>query len=324
MRVPETHRCSGRLGGRIVTPVKMYRRGARGLQVQSRLASRSPVGAHSPDSRARPRLAGQSTATTDSDSKVMITREQALACLEILGLVGTPPGPDEMPRAEALGHLLFLVEACALADTDRLDQEALGAGYATAANMVVTGSMGIEGDAGTLVTLQILSRTVEDRIRRTRLDLASLDTPMDAEGGWSPFHAISAVLDAVLTLLAHPAVRVQRERAVRTAGDAHRNRECGPAHPRGTLPSRRRHPRGRAHDTAIAGLCHQFANRVENPPPQRVPLARQRPGCGIRRIVGNVRALASELLALLRTDARRRPPIMSSRGSLRCTPTCCS
>lgn len=140
----------------------------------------------------------------DDTGRAIITREQALACLKILGLEGLPAGPGEFQRAEALGHLLFLVEASALADTDRLDQEAMSSGYATAANMVVTGSMGIEGDTGTLVTLQLLSRTVEDRIRRTRLDLAALDTPLESDGGWSPYDAVSAALDAVLTLLARP------------------------------------------------------------------------------------------------------------------------
>jgi hypothetical protein len=141
----------------------------------------------------------------DGTGKVMITREQALACLEILGLVGPPPSPDEMSRAESLGHLLFLVEASVMADTDRLDQEAVRDGYATAATMVVTGSMGIEGDTGTLITLQILAHTVADRIRRTRLDLDVLDAPVEAEGGWSPCHAIGAALDSVLSLLDRPA-----------------------------------------------------------------------------------------------------------------------
>ncbi|MBR7830621.1 hypothetical protein KDK95_30245 [Actinospica sp. MGRD01-02] len=141
----------------------------------------------------------------DETGRAIITREQALACLEILGLEGPPAGPGEFQRAEALGHLLFLVEASALADTDRLDQEALSSGYATAANMIVTGSMGIDGDARTLVTLRLLSRTVEDRLRRTRLDLAALDTPLESDGAWSPYDAVSAALDAILALLARPA-----------------------------------------------------------------------------------------------------------------------
>jgi len=137
--------------------------------------------------------------------KAMITREQAVACLEILGLQGPAPSADELSRPEAIGHLLFLVEAAALADSDRLDQEALRVGYDTAANMVVTGNMGIEGDAGTLITLQLLVRLVEDRLRRTRLDLADLDTPVQDVGGWSPFQAIDSALDGVLALVARPA-----------------------------------------------------------------------------------------------------------------------
>jgi hypothetical protein len=135
----------------------------------------------------------------------MITRQQAVACLEILGLRGSAPTANELSRAEVIGHLLFLVEAAALADSDRLDQESLRAGYGTTANMVVTGSMGIEGDAGTLITVHLLTRLVADRLRRTRLDLAGLDTPVQAAGGWSPFPAIDSALDGVLGLLARPA-----------------------------------------------------------------------------------------------------------------------
>lgn len=140
----------------------------------------------------------------DDTGETMITREQALACLNILGLTGPPPGPDDMSRAESLGHLLFLVEASAFANNDRLDQEALRLGYAAAANMVVTGSMGIEGDAGTLITMHLLARALEDRIRRTRLDLEGLDTPVGPDE-WSPFQAISAALDGALALIARPA-----------------------------------------------------------------------------------------------------------------------
>jgi hypothetical protein len=159
----------------------------------------------SPGTWAKQGVSGHGIAVADDANAFMITRGQAVACLEILGLQGPAPSPDELSRAEALGHLLFLAEAAALADSDRLDQEALRAGYSTAAHMVVTGSMGIEDDAGVLVTLQLLSRLVEDRMRRTRLDLADLETPLGAEGGWSPFRAIDAALDGVLALLARPA-----------------------------------------------------------------------------------------------------------------------
>ena len=131
----------------------------------------------------------------------MITQEQAAACLQILGLDGPVPTPGELPRADAIGHLLFLVEAAVLADIDRLDQEALRAGYNSAAITVITGSMGIAGDAGTLYALHLLARLAEDRLRRTRLSLTDLDTPVGNEGGWSLFPAVDAALDGMLALL---------------------------------------------------------------------------------------------------------------------------
>jgi hypothetical protein len=139
----------------------------------------------------------------NTPSAPMITQEQAVACLQILGIEAHAPTPDKLPRAQALGHLLFLIEASTLADVDRLDQESLRVGYAAAANMVVTGSMGIEGDADTLITLHLLGRLVEDRLRRTRLDLADLDTPVEDGTGWSPTAAIDAMLNSMLALVGH-------------------------------------------------------------------------------------------------------------------------
>lgn len=138
----------------------------------------------------------------DGDTDKMISREQALACLQTLGLeqdshAGEPDAPS---GAEAVGYLLFRVEVGALADVDRLGQEDLRRGFAAAAAMVA-GDLGFGGDAATLATFAVLSRILEDRLRRTRLDLADLAPALEADA-WSAYGAIDAVIDGVLALTA--------------------------------------------------------------------------------------------------------------------------
>jgi hypothetical protein len=97
-----------------------------------------------------------------------------------------------------MGHLLFMVELGTLADVDRLGQEDLRRGYCAAAGLIATDDLDSGGDAATLATL---AEILEDRLRRTRLDLADLATSAEA-GEWRPFDAVDVVLDAVLTLTA--------------------------------------------------------------------------------------------------------------------------
>ncbi|MGH3628380.1 MAG: hypothetical protein ACRDRL_13200 [Sciscionella sp.] len=160
----------------------------------------------------------------DGDTDKMISREQAMACLQALGLEQDPHAgePDAPSRAEAVGYLLFRVEVGALADVDRLGQEDLRRGFAAAAAMVAA-DLGFGGDAATLATFAVLSRILEDRLRRTRLDLADLAPVLEA-GAWSAYGAIDAVLDGVLALTARetPAlVHVEsEEHELTAAGEA--------------------------------------------------------------------------------------------------------
>ncbi|GCD92396.1 hypothetical protein [Embleya hyalina] len=130
----------------------------------------------------------------------MISREQAVACLRVLGVEVPEPAddPDPMSRPMALGLLLFLIEAAAAGDVDRLDQEVLRSGYQSGARSAAADHPRAD-DAW--VTTFVWTRAIEDRLRRTALDLADTAVPTQ-EGVWGAAPAITHGLDAVLALLA--------------------------------------------------------------------------------------------------------------------------
>ncbi|MFI1583424.1 hypothetical protein [Embleya sp. NPDC020630] len=68
---------------------------------------------------------------SEESRRPMISREQVVACLRVPGVDVPEPAddPDAMSRPMALGLLLFLIEAAAAGDVDRLDQEVLRSGY---------------------------------------------------------------------------------------------------------------------------------------------------------------------------------------------------
>jgi hypothetical protein len=158
------------------------------------------------------------------EDKPMITREQALACLAQLGLDGDAAAADReaLSRAEAVGQLLFLVEA-ALVGVDRLDQEGLHRGYYTAAALMATDGLHASDDAAELVIFGVATRMLHERVRRTRLDLADLAAVQDTDA-WTASRAIDALLDAVLALTGLPTPILVHEgcdeHELKNAGDA--------------------------------------------------------------------------------------------------------
>jgi hypothetical protein len=117
----------------------------------------------------------------------MASVEQLNAAIEALG-VKRGDGPL-MPRAQALGALLFLAEQLRMFDTDRVDVSAVRSGYV---NMALMAGMMMEGEqmpAGAVVPGReftdelweaatfAFGRLIEDRLKSTLLDLEEMMTP---------------------------------------------------------------------------------------------------------------------------------------------------
>ncbi|MGC0415881.1 hypothetical protein [Embleya sp. AB8] len=140
---------------------------------------------------------------TERSGGPMISREQAVACLRVLGVDIPDPAddPDPMPRPMVLGLLLFMVEAAVIGDVDRLDQEVLRSGYQAGARAAAASAVRTEGADGRHAVTFVWTRAIEERLRRTALDLADTAVPTQ-EGVWGAAPAIAHGLDAVLALLA--------------------------------------------------------------------------------------------------------------------------
>ncbi|MFJ9719961.1 hypothetical protein ACIRPQ_29215 [Streptomyces sp. NPDC101213] len=120
----------------------------------------------------------------------MASAEQLNAAIGALG-VGRGDGPP-MPRAQALGALLFCVEMLTMFDVDRLDAAEVRAGYLNMA-MMAGMAMGDEDQlpAGSVVPFReftddqheraafAFARMVEHRLNSTLLDLEEMAVPAE-------------------------------------------------------------------------------------------------------------------------------------------------
>ncbi|MEU0770559.1 hypothetical protein [Streptomyces albogriseolus] len=157
---------------------------------------------------------------TDSDPRgpgdgrePIVSAEQLHTAIEALG-IKTGGGPD-MPRAQALGALLFLVEQLLMFDVDRIEAASVRSGYV---NMALMAGMAMDGEeqltAGAVVPAAeftdenyesasfAFARLVEDRLSRTLLDLEEMSVPAEPgrfDIGWP----IRSWLRAVVALMPH-------------------------------------------------------------------------------------------------------------------------
>ncbi|WP_155553655.1 hypothetical protein [Streptomyces sp. E1N211] len=121
----------------------------------------------------------------------MATAEQLNNAIAALGIkMGDGP---QMPRAMALGALLFCVEQLAMFDVDRVDTAQVRAGYV---NMALMAGMAMEGEqmpAGTVmpgreVTPELweaasfaIARVIEHRLNSTLLDMEEMEGPKEPD-----------------------------------------------------------------------------------------------------------------------------------------------
>ncbi|WP_198359418.1 hypothetical protein [Streptomyces fildesensis] len=118
---------------------------------------------------------------------------QIHACLRTIGV--ELPVPDPMPRAVALGMLLYCVESAATIDTDRLDLEAVREGYVAG----ISNTLRADGD-GPEALGGVWSRLLQARVNRTLTDLAATQTDDDGDG-YTVAPAVNHLLDAAQALL---------------------------------------------------------------------------------------------------------------------------
>ncbi|MCZ4103221.1 hypothetical protein C8250_000550 [Streptomyces sp. So13.3] len=124
----------------------------------------------------------------------MLNAAQIHACLRTVG-VDLPVLPDPMPRAAAMGMLLYCVESAVTFDTDRLDLEAVREGYfAGIRDTLRVANDGSEALGG------VWSRLLQARVNRTLTDLVATRIGDDGEGCTVP-PAVNHLLDATQALL---------------------------------------------------------------------------------------------------------------------------
>ncbi|QNA77617.1 hypothetical protein C8250_042885 [Streptomyces sp. So13.3] len=100
---------------------------------------------------------------------------QIHACLRTIGV--ELPVPDPMPRAVALGMLLYCVESAVTIDTDRLDLEAVREGYVAG----ISNTLRADGD-GSAALGGVWSRLLQARVNRTLTDLTATQSDDDGDG----------------------------------------------------------------------------------------------------------------------------------------------
>ena len=125
----------------------------------------------------------------------MFDKDDLNAALKALGRDDGDGSDPSDPRVEALGSLLMLAELSAMADVDRLEQESLREGGLGVAYSLASVNFGFDGEQAREVASRVVVRVLEDRVRRTQLDVASL------LGGWTVAPAVDALLSAVALLL---------------------------------------------------------------------------------------------------------------------------
>lgn len=143
----------------------------------------------------------------------LASADQLNAAIEALGIQkGDGPG---MPRAQALGALLYVVEMLQMFDVDRLDAAAVRAGYL---NMALMSGMAVAGEeqlpAGATIpgaeftreswdaATFAFGRMLEHRLNATLLDLEEM-TPDVQPGEFSIGWPVTSWLRAITALLPH-------------------------------------------------------------------------------------------------------------------------
>ncbi|MDJ0347155.1 hypothetical protein QMK19_38950 [Streptomyces sp. H10-C2] len=124
----------------------------------------------------------------------LLSTAQLHACLRTIGV--ELPVPDPMPRAVALGMLLYCVEGAATIDTDRLDLEAVREGYLAG----IRNTLHADGDENPNALSGVWSRLLQARVNRTLTDLTATQTDDDGQG-YTVAPAVNHLLDAAQTLL---------------------------------------------------------------------------------------------------------------------------